>query len=76
MRDRWQVQVNEIEYFKKKNDYTIREVAAHTKRSIGKICQDLKLAAALRVYPRLEEMESYQKALEYVKAKGFERAED
>lgn len=68
----WQERVVELEQYMEENSLSVRDAADELNRSVGSIHSDLKLAAALRVFPRIEGMK-YTEALKFVKKKGFQK---
>lgn len=69
----WQERVKELEKYNEVHQLSIRGLATVTGLSLGKLCQDLNLAAALRVYPDLEKEEKYVNAVYFMKKKKFKR---
>lgn len=54
------------------SDWTITKTADVLHRSYGSVNQDLQLAVALRIYPKLETIPQYTKAILFVRARRLD----
>lgn len=53
-------------------NWTITDTANRLGRAYGSVCQDLQLAYALRIYPKMEEISSLSEALKFVRSKKMQ----